>query len=77
MEEVRKAENRLYQWLNLILIGGVFVSVLSNACTIKIENFEGFDLFHLIENKIDIYDIPIDDITDQYMDYLFKCRKWI
>ena len=53
-------------------------SVLSNACTIKIENFEGpLDLlFHLIEkNKIDIYDIPIDDITDQYMDYLFKMQE--
>lgn len=40
---------------------------------IKIENFEGpFDLlFHLIEkNKIDIYDIPIAVITDQYLDYL-------
>jgi segregation and condensation protein A len=53
-------------------------SVLSNACTIKIQNFEGpLDLlFHLIEkNKIDIYDIPIDEITDQYMDYLFKMQE--
>lgn len=41
--------------------------------TIKIENFEGpFDLlFHLIEkNKIDIYDIPIALITEQYLEYL-------
>jgi segregation and condensation protein A len=53
-------------------------NVLSNACTIKIQNFEGpLDLlFHLIEkNKIDIYDIPIDEITDQYMDYLFAMQE--
>ncbi|TYQ15752.1 UNVERIFIED_CONTAM: condensin subunit ScpA [Acetivibrio alkalicellulosi] len=53
-------------------------SVLSKACTIKIQNFEGpFDLlFHLIEkNKIDIYDIPMNEITDQYMDYLFKMQE--
>lgn len=39
----------------------------------KLESFEGpLDLLlHLIEkNKIDIYDIPIVDITDQYMEYL-------
>lgn len=54
-------------------------SVLSKACTIKIQNFEGpFDLlFHLIEkNKIDIYDIPIHEITDQYMDYLFAMQEF-
>ncbi|MFZ5988825.1 MAG: segregation and condensation protein A [Bacillota bacterium] len=53
-------------------------SVLSKACTIKIQNFEGpFDLlFHLIEkNQVDIYDIPINEITDQYMDYLFKMQE--
>jgi segregation and condensation protein A len=53
-------------------------SVLSNACTIKIENFEGpFDLlFHLIEkNQVDIYDIPINQIADQYMDYLFAMQE--
>lgn len=53
-------------------------SVLSNACTIKIENFEGpFDLlFHLIEkNQVDIYDIPINQIADQYMDYLFQMQE--
>lgn len=39
----------------------------------KLEKFEGpLDLLlHLIEkNKIDIYDIPISQITDQYMAYL-------
>lgn len=53
-------------------------SALSKACTIKIENFEGpFDLlFHLIEkNQVDIYDIPINQITDQYMDYLFQMQE--
>ncbi len=39
----------------------------------KLEVFEGpLDLlFHLIEkNKIDIYDIPIGELTDQYMEYI-------
>lgn len=46
---------------------------MSEKYSIKIEKFEGpFDLlFHLIEkNKIDIYDIPIADITEQYINYL-------
>ncbi len=53
-------------------------SSLTNACTIKIENFEGpFDLlYHLIEkNQMNIYDIPISDITDQYMDYLYAMQQ--
>lgn len=53
-------------------------SSLTNACKIKIQNFEGpFDLlFHLLEkNQINIYDIPINDITDQYMDYLFAMQE--
>lgn len=53
-------------------------SALSEACTIKIDKFEGpFDLlFYLFEkNKIDIYDIPINEITDQYMGYLFNMNK--
>ena len=40
---------------------------------VKLEVFEGpLDLLlHLIEkNKIDIYDIPIAEITDQYMEYV-------
>ena len=39
----------------------------------KLENFEGpLDLLlHLIEkNKVDIYDIPISELTDQYMNYI-------
>jgi len=53
-------------------------SALTRACTIKIQNFEGpFDLlFHLIEkNQVNIYDIPINEITDQYMDYLFAMQQ--
>lgn len=53
-------------------------SSLHEACTIKIKNFEGpFDLlFYLIEkNQIDIYDIPIVEITDQYMEYLFAMQE--
>lgn len=48
-------------------------SSLTEACTLKLDKFEGpFDLlFHLIEkNQIDLYDIPIVMITDQYLDYL-------
>ncbi|MDD2574499.1 MAG: segregation/condensation protein A [Firmicutes bacterium] len=40
---------------------------------VKLEVFEGpFDLlYHLIEkNEVDIYDIPIADITRQYLEYL-------
>ncbi len=45
---------------------------------IRLEMFEGpFDLlFHLIEkNEIDIYDIPIADITAQYLDYLHSMEQ--
>lgn len=43
------------------------------ALEVKLQVFEGpLDLLlHLIEkNKIDIYDIPIVEITDQYLDYI-------
>ena len=43
------------------------------ALSVKLEAFEGpLDLLlHLIEkNKIDIYDIPIVEITEQYLDYI-------
>ncbi len=53
-------------------------SSLTKACQIKIQNFEGpLDLlFHLIEkNRVNIYDIPINDITDQYMEYMFAMRE--
>ncbi|SDC38739.1 condensin subunit ScpA [Paenibacillus sp. UNCCL117] len=41
--------------------------------TVKLETFEGpLDLLlHLIDRaEVDIYDIPIKDITDQYLEYL-------
>lgn len=53
-------------------------SALTDACTLKLHNFEGpFDLlFYLIEkNKIDIYDIPIFEITEQYMEYLAAMQE--
>ncbi len=43
------------------------------AITYRLEKFEGpLDLLlHLIDrNKIDIYDIPIAEITEQYLDYV-------
>ena len=46
---------------------------------IKINNFEGpfALLFHLIEkNQMNIYDIPINEITNQYMDYLYSMKEW-
>ncbi|AGC67576.1 segregation and condensation protein A [Thermoclostridium stercorarium subsp. stercorarium DSM 8532] len=50
----------------------------ADVCTIKLKNFEGpLDLlFYLIEkNQINIYDIPIVEITDQYMEYLFAMQQ--
>lgn len=45
---------------------------------IKIPVFEGpFDLlFHLIDkNEVDIYDIPISEITEQYLEYITSMQK--
>ena len=45
---------------------------------VKLQAFEGpLDLLlHLIEkNKLDIYDIPIVEITEQYLDYVSKMPK--
>ncbi len=45
---------------------------------VKLEAFEGpLDLLlHLIEkNRIDIYDIPIVEITEQYLDYIRKMKE--
>jgi segregation and condensation protein A len=47
--------------------------VTADAYTVKLEIFEGpLDLLlHLIRrNQVDIYDIPVATITDQYLDYL-------
>lgn len=46
--------------------------------TLELPNFEGpLDLLlHLIQSqKIDIYDIPISQITSQYLDYLKKMQQ--
>lgn len=45
---------------------------------VQFKDFEGpFDLlFHLIEkNKLDIYDVPIGEITDGYMEYIMKMQE--
>ena len=45
---------------------------------VKLEVFEGpLDLLlHLIEkNKVSIYDIPIVEITSQYMEYIREWKK--
>ena len=49
-----------------------------NKYKIKLENFEGpLDLLcHLIdENKMDIYDISLSEITDQYIEYINMAEK--
>lgn len=51
----------------------------NSSYKVKLNNFEGpLDLLlHLIEkNKMDIYDINISEITDQYMDYLYSLNEW-
>ena len=48
------------------------------AIEVKLQAFEGpLDLLlHLIDkNKVDIYDIPISTITQQYMEYLEQMQK--
>lgn len=48
------------------------------AISVKLEKFEGpLDLLlHLIEkNKIDIYDIPIIEITAQYLEYIRQMQE--
>ncbi len=48
------------------------------SITVKLETFEGpLDLLlHLLEkNKVNIYDIPIVEITNQYMDYIHKMER--
>ena len=46
--------------------------------SVKLQVFEGpLDLLlHLIDkNKVNIYDIPIADITEQYMEYVNKMQE--
>ena len=50
----------------------------TNKIQIKIENFEGpLDLLcHLIDkNKMDIYDINLNEITDQYIEYINQMER--
>ena len=50
----------------------------TNKYAIKIDNFEGpLDLLcHLIDkNKLDIYDINLNDITDQYIQFLKQMEE--
>ena len=51
---------------------------MAQELTFKLEKFEGpLDLLlHLIErDKIDIFDIPIVQITAEYMDYITKMEE--
>ena len=48
------------------------------AIPVKLDVFEGpLDLLmHLIDkNKVDIYDIPIVEITNQYMEYIRSMQE--
>lgn len=54
------------------------LTLQTNKYNIKIENFEGpLDLLcHLIDkNKMNIYDIKLSDITDQYIDFINQMEK--
>jgi len=54
------------------------LTMQSNKYAIKIEKFEGpLDLLcHLIDkNKMDIYDIKISEIADQYIEYINQLEK--
>ena len=50
----------------------------TNKYSIKLENFEGpLDLLcHLIDkNKMDIYDINLSEITDQYIEFIKQMEQ--
>jgi Uncharacterized conserved protein len=52
--------------------------MLTEPCLVKLQIFEGpLDLLlHLIKkNEVDIYDIPVAIITEQYLDYLEVMRE--
>jgi segregation and condensation protein A len=54
------------------------LTLQTNKYAIKLENFEGpLDLLcHLIDkNKMNIYDIKLSDITDQYIEYINEMEK--
>lgn len=54
------------------------LTMQTNKYAIKLDNFEGpLDLLcHLIDkNKMDIYDIQISEITDQYLEYIHQAEE--
>lgn len=54
------------------------LTIQTNQYAIKLDNFEGpLDLLcHLIDkNKMNIYDIKISEITDQYLEYINKAEE--
>ena len=54
------------------------LTLQTNKYAIKLENFEGpLDLLcHLIDkNKMNIYDIKLSDITDQYIEYINQMEE--
>src|SRR5512145_3163491 len=56
----------------------LFADESSTACLVRTEAFEGpLDLLlHLIKkNEVDIYNIPIAEISRQYLDYLDLMRE--
>lgn len=62
--------------INKLKIRKVWLFVM--GISVKLEAFEGpLDLLlHLIDkNKVNIYDIPIADITEQYMEYVRKIQE--
>lgn len=68
--------NSFYVKINKLKIRKVWLFVM--GISVKLEAFEGpLDLLlHLIDkNKVNIYDIPIADITEQYMEYVRKMQE--
>ena len=62
-----------------MLIRVAILTLETKQYAIKIENFEGpLDLLcHLIDkNKMNIYDINLSEITDQYIKYLNEMKNY-
>ena len=55
-----------------------FFTLETKECILKLQNFQGpLDILcNLIEkNKMDIYDIKLDEITDQYIEYINGAQR--
>lgn len=55
------------------------MELVTSSYKLELDNFQGpLDLLlHLIEkNQMDIYDIKIVEITNQYMDYIYSMEHW-